>query len=146
MDGEISEDNELLESSSKKLTYAEYFKEWFPFYLNCGMNYSQYWEQDSALVIPYLAAYTLRRDEQNYFAWLQGFYNYVGFSAVMANFGAGLAGKHANENYLKEPAQIRPKTEEEVEAEKEQKRRKFVAALNKFHARMEAKNAGKQCD
>ena len=103
------------------------------------MTYSQYWEQDSSLVIPYWQAYTLRRDEQNYFAWLQGFYNFVGFNAVISNFSAGLAGKRGKEEYLSEPVQIREKTEEEQEAEAIKKRREFVAGLNRFHALMESK-------
>lgn len=144
MDGEVK-DNDLLEPSSKHTTYGEFFNEWFPFYLSIGMTYEQYWIQDTSLVIPYFRSYMLKRDEQNYFAWLNGFYVYVGHSAALSNFGAGLAGKHGKENYLKEPVQIRPKTTEEEEADAEMKRRKFIAALNRFHARMETKN-GKECN
>lgn len=141
MDGEVTEEDEDI-SQSKKKTFGEFFKEWCPFYMNAGMTYDEYWNQDSELVIYYLRAYTLRRDEQNYFAWLQGVYVYAAHSAALANFGAGLSGKHGKADYLHEPVQIRPKTEEEIEQDAEMKRRKFVAALNRFHARMEArKNA-----
>lgn len=146
MDGEVTEETESI-SPSRKLSFGEYFKEWFPFYFNCGMTYDQYWKEDSSLVIMYFHAYTLRRDEQNYFAWLHGFYNYYGYSTALANFGAGLGGKRGGHDYMHEPAQIRPKTEEEIEADKVEKRRKFVAALNRFHARMGAKqNAERKCD
>lgn len=145
MDGEINGEEDLFESSSKKLTYGEFFREWFPFYMNCGMTYDQYWKDDSSLVIDYFRAYMLRRDEQNYFAWLHGYYDFIAYSDALSNFGAGLAGKNGQAKYLSEPTKIRPLTEEETERENEMKRRKFVAALNRFHARMEArKNAGKQ--
>jgi len=142
VDGEVSEDTSG-SSSEKKITYGEFFREWFPFYKNCGMTYDQYWFDDPSLVIDYFRAYILARDEKNYFAWLNGFYNFVAFSDALSNFGAGLAGKRGNSNYMTEPIKIRPQTEEEIEAENEMKRKKFVAALNRFHARMEAKkNAG----
>lgn len=137
MGDEVTEDE--LSSSPDHHTFAEYFREWFPFYLNCGMTYDQYWRQDSSLVIPYAKAYVMARDEKNYFAWLSGAYGYMGYSAALANFGAGLSGKRAKHDYPKEPAMIREKTEAEIEAEKAAKRRKFVAALNRFHERMEAK-------
>lgn len=137
MDGEVKDEEDS--SSEKKLTYGEFFREWFPFYKNCGMTYDQYWFDDPSLVIDYFRAYILARDEQNYFSWLHGFYNFVAFSDALSNFGAGLAGKHGTTNYMTEPIKIRPQTEEEVEAENEAKRKKFVAALNRFHARMETK-------
>lgn len=139
MDGEISGEEGLFESPSVKMTYGEFFHEWFPFYMNCGMSYEQYWLQDPALVIDYFRAYMLRRDEQNYFAWLHGYYNFIAYSDALSNFSAGLAGKKGNSKYLNEPTRIRPLTEEEEEREKEMKRKKFVAALNRFHTRMEAK-------
>lgn len=144
MDDEVTDDEGLLESSSRQITYGEFFNEWFPFYLSVGMTFEQYWDQDSALVIPYFRAYMLKRDEKNYFAWLTGFYVYYGHSVALSNFGAGLAGKKGKEEYMKEPAQIRPKTEEEKEAAAEAKRKKIVAALNRFHARMEAKQNAEQ--
>lgn len=145
MGDEVNEDEEGLfdEPSSRKISYGEFFKEWFPFYLNCGMTYDQYWNQSSELVIPYAKAYMMRRDEENYFAWLSGAYIYAGHSAALSNFGAGLSGKQGHAEYPKEPFEIRPKTEEEIEAEMIEKRKKFVASLNRFHAMMEAKkNAG----
>lgn len=139
MDGEVKEEEDLFETSSRRMSYAEYFTAWFPYYINCGMTYDQYWNQDSSLVIPYLRAYILRRDELNYFAWLSGRYVYEGHSAALSNFSAGLAGKQGKADYVEKPFQIRPLTEEEEEAEIIEKRKKFVAALNRFHARMEAK-------
>lgn len=145
MDDEVTE--EEFPSSRRRLSFGDFFKEWFPFYLNCGMTRDEYWNQDSSLVVYYFRAYTLSRDEKNYFAWLQGAYNFTAFSAALTNFGMGLAGKHGNpEEYPHEPTPIRAKTEEELEAEADEQRRKIVASLNRFHAMMEAKNAGQQAE
>lgn len=141
MDGDVTEDTHRSPSPSKKMTYGDFFKEWFPFYLTCGMTYSQYWDESSDLVLYYFKAYIIARDENNFMAWLHGAYNYAAFSAVMSNFGAGLAGKRSNAEYPKEPRDIRQKTQEEIEMEREAKIQKFVKGLNRFHARMEAKNA-----
>lgn len=142
MDGEVKEESD---SPSPRLTYGEYFKEWFPFYLNCGMTRAEYWDEDSSLVGYYLRAYMMRRDEQNYMNWLQGAYNFTALSAALANFGMGLAGKHGRpEEYPSEPRRIRGMTEEEREAEDERKRREIVAKLNRFHAIMEAKQNAEQ--
>lgn len=138
MDDEVSEEDSS--SSVRRLTFGEYFREWFPFYLNCGMTRDEYWNQDSSLVGDYLRAYIMKRDEKNYFAWLHGAYNYNALSAALANFGMGLSGKHGKpEKYPNEPTPIRAKTEEELEAEAEAQRKKIVASLNRFHAMMEAK-------
>lgn len=141
MDGEVSEEDILFDalSSRKPMTYAEFFEAWFPFYLSIGMTYDQYWKQRSDLVIPYTKAYMMKRDEKNFFAWLQGAYVYEAFHAVMSNFGAGLSGKTSKAAYSEEPRPIRAKTEEELEQEAMDKRRKFVAALNRFHRQMESK-------
>ena len=133
MDGEISD--KLVTTPSKALSYADYFKEWFPFYLNCGMTYEQYWDYDSSLVIPYFRKYTLWKDDQNFFSYLNGFYNFVAFSTALSNLN--FDGKHRKPNeYLKKPADIRPKTEEEQEAERQEKLRAVIARLNRFHTAM----------
>ena len=90
----------------------------------------------------YFRAHMMERDEKNYFAWVQGAYNFAALNAALNGF-AGASGTASE--YLKEPTPIRQKTEEEQEAEIEAQRRKIVASLNRFHAIMEAKtNAGQQ--
>lgn len=46
------------------------------------MTYEQFWEQDSWLVKYYRKAYELKRDEENWKAWLQGMYIYEAISDV----------------------------------------------------------------
>ena len=134
MDGEVT-DGESSFKPSKKSSFADYFEEWFPFYLNCGMTYDQYWNDDSSLVIPYFRKYTLWKDDQNFFSWLNGFYNFVAFSTALSNMN--FDGKHRTPNkYLEKPADIRPKTEEEEDMERQAKLREAVARLNRFHTVM----------
>lgn len=105
------------------------------------MTYDQYWNGSPELVRYYYRAHQLKLDEQNFFAHLYGFYNYAAFSAVISNFSAGLAGKQGQEKYIEKPIKIRELTEEEEQAEIMEKRRKFVAALNRFHATHGGKDA-----
>lgn len=101
----------------------------FPFYLNCGMTYEQYWYDDPWLVCAYYDAWEMRRDETNYFAWLNGVYHYIAVATAISN--VSFDGKHHKTNdYLDKPLPIRPKTEEELEAERQESYRKIAAALD----------------
>ncbi len=64
------------------MTYADMFEQAFPYYLAIGMTYEQYWEQDSWLVKAYRKAQDIRREEQNWNAWLQGLYVYEAIADI----------------------------------------------------------------
>lgn len=118
-------------TSSNVKTYADVFRESFPFYLSIGMTYEQYWHGDAWLVCDYYDAYVMRRDEQNFFAWLGGAYHYAAVATALSNIS--LDGKrHKTNNYLDKPFQIRPKTAEEAEAEQREREMKIIKALEGF--------------
>ena len=57
-------------------TLSEVFEEHFPYYLEMGMSYKDFWENDVTLVKAYRKADVLRRQRNNHEAWLQGMYFY----------------------------------------------------------------------
>lgn len=128
MEDEVSDP--YAHSSSQPIkSFPQIFDEMFPFYLNCGMTYEQYWYDDPWLVCAYYDAWEMRRDETNYFAWLNGVYHYIAVATAISN--VSFDGKHHKTNdYLDKPLPIRPKTEEELEAERQESYRKIAAALD----------------
>ena len=84
-----------------------------------GIGASEFWQLNVRTLRPYLLAENIRREERNYFAWLQGAYIYDALSVVMAN-SFSKKGSPRKE-YCKEPVRITPLTEEEkaIKAEKE---------------------------
>ena len=109
-DDQVTE--QVADSSAEPVTYSEVFEKLFPFYLSIGMSRDEYWHGPARLVCDYYDAYIMRRDEQNYFLWLNGAYMFAAISTAISN--VSLDGKrHKPNEYLKEPFQIRPKTEEE---------------------------------
>lgn len=137
MDGEVTENP----APSDRLTFAEFFKESFPYYLSIGMSYEEYWCKSPELVGYYIRAHRLKRDEMNYMSYLQGFYNYYGFSVALSHFGAGLSGKTSKIEYLKEPVRIQPKTADEIEKERQAAIKRFVAGLESIHTMTESNHA-----
>ena len=79
MEGDLTDESA---AAKKPRSIAESFDEAFPQYLAMGMTYTQFWEEDCALVIPYRKAYKLRLDHENYNAWLQGLYIYEALGCV----------------------------------------------------------------
>jgi len=65
-----------LVNSAPQISYAEQFKNHFPFYLSIGMTYDQYWNEDCELPKFYREAYELKRSQENQGFWLQGMYIY----------------------------------------------------------------------
>lgn len=130
MEDAVNEDYKSeITSSSVEKSFPQIFEEMFPFFLNCGMTYEQYWHGDPWLVCPYFDAWEMRRDETNYFSWLNGVYNYIAVATAISN--VSFDGKrHKTNDYLDKPLPIRPKTEEELEAERQASYRKIAAALD----------------
>ena len=64
------------ESSLPFVTYAERFKEQFPYYLAIGMTPEQYWDGDPELARAYRKADEIRMERKNQELWLQGMYVY----------------------------------------------------------------------
>ena len=57
--------------------------------MSLGMSYTDYWEGENSLPGFFIQAYNQRRrremEEQNFNAWLGGFYNMQAFAVVLSN-------------------------------------------------------------
>lgn len=70
----------------------------------------------------------IKREQTNYFLWLQGAYIYDAVGVVIGN---ALSKKGATKKeYIKEPIRITPLTEEEKQIKAEKEKRKVIAFLN----------------
>ena len=118
------------------LRYTTRFEEVFPFYLSIGMTPEQYWDDDCTLVRAYRDANEMRRDEQNYFAWLQGMYIYHALGDISPVYRTFKPSKP--KPYLKEPL---PLTEKESKERKERDERLRVEESRaRFRAMIERMN------
>lgn len=102
-----------------------------------GMSYQDYWYGDPWMARAYAQAYIDKRKVDNEQAWIQGAYFYVAVSAALTT-----ALSKTKKDYPKQPFEIFPKTELELENEKRQKRRKLVEMLE----RMRIKNKQRGVD
>lgn len=86
---------------------------------------------------PYLEAQRLRREEQNFFCWLQGAYFCNAMSVVVSN--AFSQGKKID--YFNEPIRLTPLTEKEKEEQKEKETQRLISYLNSFKTNFEKREA-----
>lgn len=103
------------------------------------MSRDEYWNQDVYIVEEYLGAYKLRREEQNWQAWISGLYVFDAVSAVIGNIHFD-KGNHKFVKPMEKPMEIFPKTPDDIERDKQRQINQIVRNLNAFHARMESKN------
>ena len=117
----------------ERVTYTQVFEKAFPEYLAMGMTYELYWNQDASLVKAYRKAHEIRRDEQNFFAWLNGKYVYDAIGALAPILRTSLSKVPAKaEKYIDKPY---PLSESAVQKQQEDRQKsKFMAALERFKA------------
>lgn len=84
------------------------------------MTAQNFWEDSPYLAIAFRKAHELKREERNQELWMQGWYNYHAFGAVMEEFSYGMNGKKGArpKGYIKQPISI---TENEKEQEKQRR-------------------------
>lgn len=108
---------------------GDLLEEFFPFYLNAGMTYHQYWEEDPKIAVFYKKAYIERKKEEmnkiNLSAYYIGLYNYHAIaccSPILKDFSK------ANKpiKYMSEPF---PNSKEEAEEREEKKREENLEKL-----------------
>lgn len=121
------------EPSSKNRPFSDVFREVFPWYMAIGMSYDQFWNQDPYLAVYYREMHEFKRDEENQKQWWQGLYTYIAISTALSNIHLD-GKKHKINQYLQEPLRIRPKTEEELEADRQRAIRRTVMQLDAFKA------------
>lgn len=86
---------------------------------------------------PFLLADNIRRERENYNAWLSGFYVYVGVSTALAN--AFRDKGQRVQNYMEKPIRITPLTEEEQLQEQQREREKAIAYFKAMEVSWKAK-------
>ena len=121
------------EPSSKERPFSDVFREVFPWYMAIGMSYDEFWNQDPYLAVYYREMHEFKRDEENQKQWWQGLYTYIAISTALSNIHLD-GKKHKVNQYLQEPLRIRPKTEEELEADRQRAIRRTVMQLDAFKA------------
>ena len=111
------------------ITYGEYFKQAFPYFLAIGMTAEEYWEGDPRLAQAFYKAHKLKITMTNQQLWLQGLYIYRAVDVVVGN-ALRKKGTPASK-YIEQPIKLF-KTEEEITEEKVLEERK--KAVNAFEA------------
>lgn len=90
-----------------------------------GIGADLFWQLNVRTLRPYLLAENIKREDRNYFLWLQGAYIYDAVGVCLENAFSKKGGK--KKDYLKEPVRITPYTEEEKRIRAEKERRRIVA-------------------
>lgn len=118
------------------MTYTQVFESAFPQYLAMGMTYDLYWNQDASLVKAYRKAHEMQRDEQNFFAWLQGKYVYDAIGALSPILRTSFSKKPVKpETYVEKPYPLSETVAEKQEEDRQKNR--MLTALERFKAESE---------
>ena len=99
------------------------------------MSYAEYWDGDAKLTQYYRKAYSLRQEEINNNAWLQGMYIYDAVSTALYNSLRGMGkSKPPAKEYAKQPYELknRAKTPEEKAKEVYVEQEKAAAWMENF--------------
>jgi len=98
-----------------------------PYFMALGVSYDEFWNGDYTCLKYYEEKNKLEIEKRNQELWLQGLYNYIALSTVIAN---ALAKKgSAPKQYIEKPIRITPLSEEEKELEKKKMVDDFRAQL-----------------
>lgn len=133
------------EPSSRNRPFSDAFREVFPWYMAIGMSYDEFWNQDPYLAVYYREMHEFKRDEENQKQWWQGLYTYIAISTALSNIHLD-GKKHKINQYLQEPLRIRPKTEEELEADRQRAIKRTVMQLDAFMAAFNESHKGETED
>ena len=90
-----------------------------------GMTYEQFWYGEPVIAKYYAELHKLKRKQTNEEMWVNGMYTLQALQVALNN----AFNKHKIK-YVDKPFDIFPKTEMEIEAEKEAEREKLVKWLN----------------
>lgn len=106
-----------------------------------GMTYEQFWDASPYLAIAYREAYKIRRNAENYNAWIAGLYVYDAFAVVLAN-AFGKRGEKKAE-YIERPLDIFPISEREKRVREQAEREKVMQALREMQRAQRAQKTQK---
>lgn len=93
--------------------------------MHYGMTYEQFWYGEPVLAKYYAEAHKLGRKQRNEEMWVNGMYTLTALQTALNN----AFNKHKIK-YVDKPFDIFPKTEAEIEAEKQEERERLVRWLS----------------
>jgi len=97
-----------------------------------GVPYNVFWEEDSDMVEVYLKANRLKREEENFDAWLNGLYTSYALSTVLGSMFAKKGSKP--KSYLEKPLELYKKEEQITREESSRKLyNKFRSVMSHFN-------------
>lgn len=131
-------EGEQISSSSVKKSLEEQLDDLCIYYMGIGVPYEEFWYGDYCKLKYYEKVFLQKRKLENENAWINGMYEYSAVSTALSN-GFRKKGTQAID-YLKEPLDLFPKTEQEIEMEKQLAREKVIQALNSFKAEWDRKH------
>lgn len=110
------------ETNYEKLAFESMWDNLCAYYLSVGLPVEEYWHGDYTNFKYYVEAHRLKLKEQNYFAYLNGLYNFQAVTTAISNFHMDGKSHKVNE-YLDKPIDLFaiPLTQEEkqkIELEK----------------------------
>lgn len=108
------------------------------YYMAMGVPYDVFWHGDYCCLKYYEETYLKIRKIHNEEAWMQGMYNFVAHKTSLDNAFRGRG--HSAQQYLEQPIQFFPKTEQELMLEERKKKEQAVAYLNAFKAAWDKKH------
>lgn len=105
-----------------------------PYYLAIGMTHDEFWYGDVWLAKVYREAHNMKIEMRNQELYMQGYYNYSGFAAVIANFAKSFSKNKGGkqETYLKEPVRLTPLTERERKRKERRELRELRRQLDSW--------------
>lgn len=98
---------------------------YLPYCINMGIRAQDFWDLNIRKMRPFILAYNQRKEERNFFEWLNGYYVFNAVSSALAN--AFSERGHKPHTYIEEPLRITPLSEEEKIIKAEKEREKAIA-------------------
>lgn len=132
------ERGEVDEDAPEITTLEERLDDLCLYYMAMGVPYDVFWHGDYCCLKYYEETYLKQRKIHNEEAWMQGIYNFVAHQTSLSNAFRGKG--HTPSEYLKEPIQFFPKSEQELLLEERKKKEQAVAYLNAFKAAWDKKH------
>lgn len=114
------------------------FYEQLPYYLAIGMSLREYFDEDSLLVKYFREAYQIKRDVEDYNAWLQGVYFYQAVDSAIYNNPPLMKRGREPRLYIEKPFSMQGKkndivlSEEELALKKKEEEARFSVWLDNF--------------
>lgn len=143
MGGELVDDSstgEVSRGGEGRGSISDQFYAVLPFYLHIGMTLEQFWDGPAWLAPVYREKYDLDREARNQELWLQGLYNFYGFSTAVSN-ALRSKGTRARQ-YLEQPIRITPLSEEEKRRNAARERQKAVDYFSRWGETFQKQQSG----